>query len=156
MLVALAFRPLTIVLYMLSCINNIKLKQKKRNTLIYLMTISVHLYILYMYMRSYWLQKLWLGVNFDIPLQYKLNIVHLKMQCDVWLDNVINLRQYILRYTVGNPTSLRNVAFHWLISEYMQLASGFMQLAAAGCIGATKYIFTVLWRENVNSAFGWR
>ena len=40
------------------------------------------------------------------------------MQRDVWLDNVINLRQYILRYTVGNPTSLRNVAFHWLTSEY--------------------------------------
>ena len=47
------------------------------------------------------------------------------MQRDAWLDNVINLRQYILRYTVGNRTSLRNVAFHWLISEYMQLASGF-------------------------------
>ena len=25
------------------------------------------------------------------------------------------------------------VAFHWLTSEYMQLASGFMQLAAAVC-----------------------
>ena len=36
------------------------------------------------------------------------------------------LRQYILRYTVGNPTSLRNVAFYWLTSEYMQLASGFI------------------------------
>ena len=57
--------------------------------------------------------------------------MHLQMQRDVWLDNAINLRQYILRYTVGNPTSLRNVAFHWLTSEYMQLASGFMQLAAA-------------------------
>ena len=56
-------------------------------------------------------------------------LMHLQMQRDVWLDNVINLRQYILRYTVGNPTSLRNVAFHWLTSEYMQLASGFMQLA---------------------------
>ena len=69
--------------------------------------------------------------------------MHLQMQRDVWLDNVINLRQYILRYTVGNPTSLRNVAFYWLTSEYMQLASGFMQLTAAGRIGATKYIFTV-------------
>ena len=38
------------------------------------------------------------------------------------MDNVINLQQYILRYTVANPTSLRNVAFHWLTSEYMQLA----------------------------------
>ena len=65
------------------------------------------------------------------------------MQRDVWLDNVINLRQYILQYTVGNPTSLRNVAFHWLIIEYMKLASGFMQLAAAGRWVATKYIFTV-------------
>ena len=54
------------------------------------------------------------------------------MQRDICLDNVINLRQYILRYTVANPTSLRNVSFHWLTSEYMQLASGFMQLAAAG------------------------
>ena len=68
--------------------------------------------------------------------------MHLQMQRDVWLDNVINLRQYILRYTAGNPTSLRNVAFHWLTSEYMQLASGFMQLTAAGRIDTTKYIFT--------------
>ena len=65
------------------------------------------------------------------------------MQRNIWLDNVIILRQYILRYTSGNSTSLCNVAFHWLTSEYMQLESGFMQLAAAGCIGATKYIFTV-------------
>ena len=69
--------------------------------------------------------------------------MHLQKQRDVWLDNVINLRQYILRYTVGDPTSLRNVTFHWLTSEYMQLASGFMQLAAAGGISTTKYIFTV-------------
>ena len=34
----------------------------------------------------------------------------------------------------------------------MQLASGFMQLVAAECIGATKYIFTVLLKGNVNSA----
>ena len=67
--------------------------------------------------------------------------MHLQMQRDVWLDNVINLRQYILRYTVGNPTSLRNVAFHWLTSEYMQLASGFMQLAAAGRKGATSTFY---------------
>ena len=66
------------------------------------------------------------------------------MQRDVWLDNMINLRQYILLFTVGNPTSLRNVAFHWLTSEYMQVASSFMQLAAARRIGATKYIFTVI------------
>ena len=56
--------------------------------------------------------------------------MHLQMKHDVWLDNVINLRQYILWYTVGNPTSSRNVAFHWLTSEYMQLASGFIQLAS--------------------------
>ena len=30
--------------------------------------------------------------------------MHLQMQHDVWLDNVKILRQYILRYTVGNPT----------------------------------------------------
>ena len=57
--------------------------------------------------------------------------MHLQMQRDVWLDNVI-LRQYILWYTVANSTSLRNVAFHWLKSEYMQLASVFLQLTAAG------------------------
>ena len=51
--------------------------------------------------------------------------------------------------------SLRNVAFHWLTSEYMQLASSFMQLAAAGRIGATKYIFTVFLRKKVNSALEW-
>ena len=39
-----------------------------------------------------------------------------------------------MQYTVANPTSLCNIAFHWLTSEYMQLASGFMQLAAAGRI----------------------
>ena len=69
--------------------------------------------------------------------------MHLKMQPDVWLVNVINLRQYILQYTVGNTTSLRNVTFHWLTSEYMQLVGGFMQLAAAGRIGPTKNIFAV-------------
>ena len=74
--------------------------------------------------------------------------MHLQIQRDVWLDNVINLWQYILRYTVANLTSLRNVAFHWLKSEYMQIASGFMQLAAAGRIGATKYIFAVLLKEK--------
>ena len=61
------------------------------------------------------------------------------MQRDVKLDNVINLRQFVLRYTVANPTSLRNVAFHWFTGEYMQLASGFMQVDE----GATKYIFIV-------------
>ena len=66
------------------------------------------------------------------------------MQRNVWLDNVINLRQYILRCTVAIPTSLSNVAFHWLTSEYMQLASGYMHLAAAGRIGATKNVFTVI------------
>ena len=59
-------------------------------------------------------------------------LMHLQMQRDVWLDNFINLRQYILRYTVANLTSLLNAPFHWLKSEYMQLARGFMQLAAAG------------------------
>ena len=71
------------------------------------------------------------------------------------MDNVINLRQYILRYTVGNQTSLRNVAFHWLTSEYMQLASGFMQLAAAGRIGATKNISLSFLGEQFNSALEW-
>ena len=30
--------------------------------------------------------------------------MHLQMQRNVWLDNVINLQQYILQYTVANPT----------------------------------------------------
>ena len=64
------------------------------------------------------------------------------------MDNVINLRQYILQYTVGNPTLLRNFAFHWLTSEYMQLASGFMQLAAADGKGTTKYILTGFLKGN--------
>ena len=89
-----------------------------------------------------------MGMNQGLVTSYKFLLpilVHLKMQRGVCLDNVINLQQYILQYTVANSTSLRNVAFHWLASECMQLASGFMQLAAAGhtCIGATKYIFTV-------------
>ena len=71
------------------------------------------------------------------------------MQWDVWLENVINLQQYILRYTVANPTSLRNVAFHWLTSKNMQLTGGFMQMAASGRIGATKYIFTVFFEEQM-------
>ena len=50
--------------------------------------------------------------------------MHLQMQCDVWLDNIINSAQYILRYTVANSMSLSNIAFRWLTSEYMQLASG--------------------------------
>ena len=57
--------------------------------------------------------------------------MHLQMQHKSdWITS--NLRQYILRYTVANLTSLRNFAFNWLTSNYMQLASGFMQLAAAG------------------------
>ena len=65
---------------------------------------------------------------------FKPLLMHLFMQRDVCLDKVMNLRQYILQYTVANPTSLRNVTFHRVTSEYMQLASGFMQLAAAGCV----------------------
>ena len=46
-------------------------------------------------------------------------LMHLQMQRDVCLDNVIYLRQYILRYTVANPTSLRNVAFiGWQVNIY--------------------------------------
>ena len=49
----------------------------------------------------------------------------------IWMDYLLNLRQYILQYPVTNPKALHNVPFHWLTNEYMQLASGFMQLAAA-------------------------
>ena len=58
-------------------------------------------------------------------------LMHLQMKRDVGLDNIINLWQYIQQYTVANSTSLRNVAIHWLISGFIQLTSGFMQLAAA-------------------------
>ena len=95
-----------------------------------------------------------LHMSYENSIQIWL-LMHLQMQRDVWLDNVINLQQYILRYTVENPVSLRNVAFHWLTSEYMQLASGFMQLAAAGRIGATKYIFTVFSKGKFNYALEW-
>ena len=44
--------------------------------------------------------------------------MHLCMQRDIWLDNVKNLRRYILRYTVGNPTSSRNVASHWFYAAH--------------------------------------
>ena len=37
----------------------------------------------------------------------------------------------------------------------MQLASGFMQLAAAGRLGAKKYIFTVFFNGKFNSALEW-
>ena len=62
-------------------------------------------------------------------------LMHLQMQRDVCLDNVINLR---------------NVAFDWLTSEYMQLASGLMQLA----LGATKYIFTVFFKRKIRERSG--
>ena len=56
-----------------------------------------------------------------------------------------------MRYTVANSTSLRNVAFHWLTSEYMQLASGFMQLAAT----TYRRKKELRGRGNVNSALEW-
>ena len=41
---------------------------------------------------------------------------------DVWLDNVKNLQRYILRYTVANPTSSRNIA-SWLAFGFTQLTT---------------------------------
>ena len=49
-----------------------------------------------------------------------------------WCSFHILASYVILRYTVANWTSLRNVTFHWLTSDHMQLASGFMLLAATG------------------------
>ena len=43
--------------------------------------------------------------------------------------------------------SLPKVAFHWLTSEYIKLASSFMQLTAAD-VGATQYILTVFLKEK--------
>ena len=45
--------------------------------------------------------------------------------------------------TRENAKAQENIAYKRANGEYMQLASGFMQLAAAGRISATKYIFTV-------------
>ena len=52
----------------------------------------------------------------------------------VWLDNEKNLRWYILRYTVGNPTSSHD-ASHWL-------AFGFTQLTALVAL-CKYYIFSI-------------
>ena len=78
--------------------------------------------------------------------------MHLQMQRDAWLDNVINMRQYILWNIIANPTSLRNVVFHWFKSEYMQLASGFRQLASSDCRRSKVHFHCLFWRENVKRA----
>ena len=49
--------------------------------------------------------------------------------------------------------SLCNVAFHLLTSEYLQLASGFMQLTAARRIGAAKYIFTAFYPKTKSEGY---
>ena len=64
----------------------------------------------------------------------------------------MNLRHYILRYAVANSTSLRNVAFHWLKSKYMQLASGFMQLAAVGRSRNIVHIYCLFEGKTANNA----
>ena len=57
--------------------------------------------------------------------------------------------------TDANPTSLRNVAFHRLTSEYMQLASGFMQPAAAGRRRNKVHLHCLFEGKNVHSALEW-
>ena len=49
--------------------------------------------------------------------------MHLRVQRDILLDKVKNLRRYILRCTVGNPTSSRNIASHWLAFGFTQLTA---------------------------------
>ena len=88
-------------------------------------------------------------------------LMHLQMQRDVYLDNIINLRQYTLRYTVAYSMLLRNVAFHWVKSEYMliwyiviwaqiKVSLLLLQLTWVLCswlplaVGATYYVFTVI------------
>ena len=56
-------------------------------------------------------------------LKLKEILMHLRMQRDVWLDNVKNLQRYILRYTVWNPTSSCYVASHWLAFGFTQLTA---------------------------------
>ena len=62
------------------------------------------------------------------------------------MENFINLRQNILRYTVANAMSLGSVTCHWL-------TSGFMQLAAVG--KAQHTTFQCLFKENVPYALEW-
>ena len=74
--------------------------------------------------------------------------MHLQMQRDVWLDNVINLRQCILRYTVGNPTSLRNVAFH-LVDKWIYAAGkGFYAAGQPLDVLAQQSTFTVFFKRK--------
>ena len=68
-----------------------------------------------------------LGYPIYKPLLFSI-LMHLQMKRNVLLDDAINL-SYPATYC---QTSLRYVGFHWLTSEYMQLASSFMQLTAAG------------------------
>ena len=66
----------------------------------------------------------------------RLEIIRIYYECEGRIEKSVP------RMTVCHHEACR-VAFHWLTSEFLQLASGFMQLAAAGLIRATKYIFTV-------------
>ena len=67
--------------------------------------------------------------------------MHLILLRDVQLDNVKNLRQCYLRYTVANLRSLRNVAFHWIglqknICSWQAVLCSWQPLG----VGATNYI----------------
>ena len=47
--------------------------------------------------------------------------MHIRIKHNIWLDNIKNLRQYILRYTVANSKSLWNVASDWPKSGFTSL-----------------------------------
>ena len=87
-----------------------------------------------------------------------LILMHLHMYCDVWLDNVKNLWRYILRYTVRNPTSSRNmllIGWHLVLrsSQNLSLCANstfFQQKKMNKCIrmGITSFKF-VIWGKSV-------
>ena len=51
--------------------------------------------------------------------------------------------------------ALRNVASHWLASEYMQLASDFMQLADTGHRGNMVHFHCLFEGKNLNRTLEW-
>ena len=48
------------------------------------------------------------------------------------MDDVKNVKRYILRYTVENSKLLRNVAFHWLASGFTSLGITVLKIVILG------------------------
>ena len=58
-------------------------------------------------------------------------------------------------YIVANSTPLRNIAFQWLTSDYMQLENGFMQLVVVRGRRNIVHFYCLFRRKNVNSSLEW-